>query len=101
MRIDALTLFPEMFSSVLGTSILKRAAQDNDDRPAPVSYHLTDIRAFAGDKHQKVDRPPFGGGPGMVMQCQPLWDAVAAAEAQDPRPATRILMTPQGEPLRQ
>jgi tRNA (guanine37-N1)-methyltransferase len=114
MRIDALTLFPEMFASVLAASILKRAADPSlygedaedsfPDRPpvaAPVSYHLTNIRDFATDRHQKVDRPPYGGGPGMVMQCQPLWEAVRAAEAQDPRPATRILMTPQGEPLRQ
>ena len=107
MRIDVLTLFPQMFESVLGSSILKRAA-DPDLRPQdathpgpPVSYHLTDIRDFAGNKHQKVDRPPYGGGPGMVMQCQPIWDAVQAVEALDPREATRILMTPQGAPLDQ
>jgi tRNA (guanine37-N1)-methyltransferase len=108
LRIDILTLFPEMFASVLGSSILKRAAEDVADpkdrtrtRPAVVSYHLTDIRDHAGNKHQKVDRPPFGGGPGMVIQCQPVWDAVHAAESADPRPATRLLMSPQGEPLRQ
>ena len=107
MRIDVLTLFPQMFESVLGSSILKRAA-DPDLRPddgtsagPPVSYHLTDIRDFAGNKHQKVDRPPYGGGPGMVMQCQPVWDAVQAVEAVDPREATRILMTPQGVRLDQ
>ncbi|MCX5688418.1 MAG: tRNA (guanosine(37)-N1)-methyltransferase TrmD, partial [Planctomycetota bacterium] len=48
-----------------------------------------------------TDDRPFGGGPGMVMMCQPLWDAVAAVEAQDPRPAHRILLTPQGTPLTQ
>jgi tRNA (guanine37-N1)-methyltransferase len=108
MRIDILTLFPEMFHSVLGSSILKRGA-DPAVAPAPegspdaaaVSYHLTDIRDFAGNKHQKVDKPPYGGGPGMVMQCQPIWDAVQAAESQDARPVTRILMTPQGTPLSQ
>ena len=105
MRIDVLTLFPEMFPAILGTSILKRAA-DPALHPtagglAPVSYHLTDIRAYSIDKHKKVDKPPFGGGPGMVMQCQPLWDAVQAAEAQDPAPATRVLMTPQGWTLTQ
>lgn len=108
MRIDVLTLFPDMFSSVLGSSILKRAA-DPDLQPSQpgvqpplVRYHLTDIRACSADKHGKVDKPPFGGGPGMVMQCQPIWDAVAAVEAQEPAvPAARILMTPQGRPLRQ
>lgn len=140
MRIDILTLFPDMFSSVLGSSILKRAAdpalagsasfapidsaqnpttdessqasRDNDaaaasdssvseDGAARVTYHLTNIRDHTTNKHQKVDRPSFGGGPGMVIQCQPVWDAVQAATAQDPRPPVRILMTPQGEPLSQ
>jgi tRNA (guanine37-N1)-methyltransferase len=115
MRIDVLTLFPEMFASVLGASILKRAAEPRAPEPpacaegpvlpalpgAPVSYHLTNIRDYTTDKHQKVDRPPYGGGPGMVIQCQPVWDAVQAVEALDPRPATRILMTPQGQRLTQ
>jgi tRNA (guanine37-N1)-methyltransferase len=96
MRIDVLSLFPEMFSPVLGASILKRAAEA--DR---VSYHLTDIRQYTTNKHGKVDDRPFGGGPGMVMSCQPLWDAVAAVEQADARPARRILMTPQGQPLDQ
>ncbi len=99
LRIDVLTLFPEMFDSVLGSSILKRAARDDEVRPAPVSYHLTNIRDYTADKHGKVDQPPYGGGPGMVMQCQPVWDAVAAAEAAGPTPPTRIYMTPQGRKL--
>jgi tRNA (guanine37-N1)-methyltransferase len=101
MHIDVLTLFPEMFPAVLGASILKRAALEIAGRPPVVSYHLTNIRDYSTDKHKKVDNPPFGGGPGMVMQCQPLWEAVQATEAQDPAPATRILMTPQGRPLTQ
>lgn len=108
MRIDVLTLFPEMFEGVLGSSILKRAAEPIASPADPaqvrepvVSYHLTNIRDYTQNKHQKVDQPPFGGGPGMVIQCQPVWDAVQAAEAQDPRPATRILMTPQGKRLDQ
>ncbi len=105
MRIDVLTLFPEMFQGVLGSSILKRAAdpQLHADRPAgpPVAYHVADIRQYTTDKHGKVDKAPYGGGPGMVIQCQPVWDAVQAVEALDPRPATRVLMTPQGQPLRQ
>src|SRR5690242_17603963 len=100
LRIDILTTFPELFGTgpgtVLGTSIPARAA-----RAGLVEYIPTDIRAFATDKHQKTDDRPFGGGPGMVMMCQPVYDAVLAAEAADPRPALRILLTPQGRPLTQ
>ena len=91
MRIDILTLFPEMFGPFLGTSIPKRAAEKG-----LVSYHLTNIRDFATDPHKSVDDRPFGGGPGMVMMCPTLFDAVETAEKQDPRPATRILLSPQG-----
>jgi tRNA (guanine37-N1)-methyltransferase len=108
MRIDVLTLFPEMFPAVLGSSILKRAAEavkhpkDHAEVRAPVvSYHVHDIRAYTQDKHGKVDQAPFGGGPGMVMQCQPVWDAAVAVEAMSDLPATRVLMTPQGVPLKQ
>jgi tRNA (guanine37-N1)-methyltransferase len=91
MRIDILTLFPEMFGSFLGTSIPKRAAEKG-----LVEYKLTNIRDFATDAHQSVDDKPFGGGPGMVMMCQTVYDAVEAAERQDPRECTRVLLTPQG-----
>jgi tRNA (guanine37-N1)-methyltransferase len=91
LRIDILTLFPEMFAAVLGTSIPKRAAEKG-----LVSYHLTNIRDFATDAHLSVDDKPFGGGPGMVMMAPVLCDAVKFAEQQDKRPATRILLTPQG-----
>ncbi len=66
-----------------------------------VEVHATDIRAYAANKHAKTDDRPFGGGPGMVMMCQPVFDAVASVEAMDPREATRILLTPQGVPLTQ
>jgi tRNA (guanine37-N1)-methyltransferase len=91
LRIDIITLFPEMFTPILGTSIPKRAAEKG-----LVHYHLTNLRDFATDNHKSVDDKPFGGGPGMVMMCQPMFDAVRAVEQQDPRPATRILLTPQG-----
>lgn len=97
-----------MFTGVLGSSILKRAsepvtnpADSQDIREPVVSYHVTNIRDYTDNKHAKVDQPSFGGGPGMVIQCQPVWDAVQAVEAQDDRPATRILLTPQGKPLTQ
>ena len=92
LRIDILTLFPEMFTPILGTSIPKRAAEKG-----LVEYHLTNIRQFATDAHLSVDDRPFGGGPGMVMMCQTLFDAVESVEKQDPRPATRVLLTPQGQ----
>src|SRR5678815_3129564 len=92
LRIDILTLFPEMFGSFLGTSIPKRAAEKG-----LVEYKLTNFRDFATDAHQSVDDKPFGGGPGMVMMCQTVYDAVEAAEKQDPRKSTRILLTPQGQ----
>lgn len=97
MRIDVLTLFPEMFAPVLGTSILKRAEEGGHAR-----YHVTDIRPFTANKHGKVDDRPYGGGPGMVMCCQPLDACVAEVERDEPDlPATRVLMTPQGKPLNQ
>jgi tRNA (guanine37-N1)-methyltransferase len=96
MRIDILTLFPEMFPGVLNASILGRAAQAD-----LVQYHLHDIRDWADNKHAKVDDRPFGGGPGMVMMCQPLYDSVVAVEEKDNCSATRILLTPQGQPLDQ
>src|SRR5215213_1925758 len=92
LRIDILTLFPEMFSPILGTSIPKRAAEKG-----LVEYRLSNIRDFATDAHQSVDDKPFGGGPGMVMMCQTVYDAVETAEKQDSRTATRILLTPQGQ----
>ena len=96
LRVDVLTIFPEMFEPVLSVSIPGRARERG-----LVEWHITDIRRHADNKHDKVDDRPFGGGPGMVMTCQPLWDAVRAAEASDDRPAQRIVLTPQGEPLTQ
>ena len=96
LRFDIATLFPEMFPPVLNASILGRAKNSG-----LATYHLHDIREHADNKHGKVDDRPFGGGPGMVMACQPLHDAVKAAEALDPRPARRILFSPQGEPFSQ
>jgi tRNA (guanine37-N1)-methyltransferase len=100
LRVDILTTFPEMFAAEppagLALSIPARAR-----KAGLLELHASDIRSYTTNKHQKTDDRPFGGGPGMVMMCQPVWDAVQAVEAQDPRPATRILMTPQGRPLTQ
>jgi tRNA (guanine37-N1)-methyltransferase len=91
MRIDILTLFPAMFAGPLETNILGRAHEAE-----LVETHVHDIRDWSTDKHHKVDDRPFGGGPGMVMMCQPLYDAVLAVEEMDQRRAQRILLTPQG-----
>ena len=91
MRIDILTLFPTMFEGPLNTSILGRAHE-----AGVLETHVHDIRDWADNKHNKVDDRPFGGGPGMVMMCQPLHDAVLAVENLDPRRAQRVLLTPQG-----
>jgi tRNA (guanine37-N1)-methyltransferase len=100
MRFDILTTFPEMFAAeapgALGISIPARARA-----AGLVEWHATNIRDYSDNKHNKTDERPFGGGPGMVMSCQPVWDAVNAAEALDARPSTRILLTPQGKPLNQ
>ena len=91
MRIDVLTLFPEVMQPYLSASILGRA-QD----AGIVELHLHQLRDFSTDPHKKVDDRPFGGGPGMVLMCQPIIDAVYAVEKLDPRSALRILLTPQG-----
>ncbi len=96
MRIDILTLFPEMFDPVLSTSIVGRAAQ-----AGAVEIHLTNIRDFTRDNYRKVDDAPFGGGPGMVMMCQPVFDAVEGVQAQAPERGTVVLLSPQGRRLDQ
>ena len=91
MRIDVLTLFPEVIRPYLGASIIGRAQAA---RIADIQVHQ--LRDYSTDLHKKVDDRPFGGGPGMVLMCQPVCDAVAAIETQDPSPALRVLLTPQG-----
>lgn len=92
MWIDLLTLFPEMFSGVFGDSILKRA-QDN----GLLRIEATNIRDFSQNKHHSVDDKPYGGGVGMVMMCQPVFDAVEALQQQEPEVDEIILLTPQGQ----
>jgi len=96
MRIDVLTLFPEMLEPFFAASIIGRAR-----KAGLVEIRCTNIRAFARDRHHSVDDKPFGGGPGMVLMCGPVFEAVEHVEALDPRPATRILLTPQGQRLTQ
>jgi len=92
MRIDVLTLFPLMFESPLGCSILKRAQE-----VSLVEIALTDIRDFAADSYRKVDDKPYGGGPGMVMMPGPLFDCVEHVRKLSPEKGRVILLTPQGQ----
>jgi tRNA (guanine37-N1)-methyltransferase len=96
MRIDVLTLFPEMFESPLGHSILKRAQQ-----AGIVNIVLTNIRDFATDKYKKVDDKPYGGGPGMVMMPGPIFDCFEYVEKLSTEKGRVILLTPQGQKFNQ
>jgi tRNA (guanine37-N1)-methyltransferase len=96
MRIDVLTLFPEMFSGPLQASILGRAIEGG-----LVEVVLHNIRDYAEDKHHVVDDYPFGGGPGMVMKPEPLFAAAEAVAGLEPAKGHVILLTPQGRLLTQ
>jgi tRNA (guanine37-N1)-methyltransferase len=95
MRVDVVTIFPGMFECVLSASMLKIAREKG-----ALDVRLTDLRDFTTDRHRSVDDRPFGGGPGMVLKVGPVVRAVRALESEGP-PPVRVLMTPQGEPLRQ
>ncbi|MFA8437526.1 tRNA (guanosine(37)-N1)-methyltransferase TrmD [Pueribacillus sp. YX66] len=92
MKIDILTLFPTMFEGVLNESILKRAQEQS-----LVQFNLVNFRDFSLNKHQKVDDYPYGGGAGMVLTPQPIFDAVGSLLKQSDENARVLLMTPQGE----
>lgn len=96
MRIDVLTLFPEMFASPLSASILGRAQAQGI-----VEIHLTNIRDFAQDNYRKVDDKPYGGGPGMVIMPGPVFACYEQVAAQAPETSRVIMLTPQGQPLGQ
>ena len=80
MRFDVLTIFPKMFDSYVGESILKRAREKK-----LIQIQAHDIRAFSKDKHRKVDDRPYGGGAGMVMMYQPIADAVKKVQKKKSR----------------
>lgn len=84
LRIDILTLFPEMFSGVFEASIVKRAQQQGI-----CVIGLVNIRDFAKGKHSQVDDRPFGGGAGMVLMCEPVFEAVKALRTEN----TKVLLT--------
>lgn len=91
MNIQVLSLFPDMFDGVFNASIMKKA----QDKGA-VTFDVTDFRSFSNNKHNQVDDYPYGGGAGMVLKPEPLFNAVEALQAQGKKPRI-ILMCPQGE----
>lgn len=96
LRIDILTLFGEMFDGFLAASIVGRAAQRG-----LLEVVRTNIRDFAPDSYGSVDDAPFGGGPGMVLTCQPIFDAVEHVRAQTGPAGKVVMLSPQGRPMDQ
>ncbi|GAF23334.1 MULTISPECIES: tRNA (guanosine(37)-N1)-methyltransferase TrmD [Shouchella] len=92
MKIDILTLFPEMFTGVFGSSILKQAQEKG-----LVTFQAIDFREFTTNKHRKVDDYPYGGGAGMVLTPQPIFDAVDHVTEQGGKKPRIVLLCPQGE----
>jgi len=95
IRFDILTIFPEMFASPCGCSLLKKALDKG-----LIAIQLHDIRDYAEDKHRMTDDAPYGGGGGMVMKVEPIDRALAAVPLLDEE-VPIILLTPQGEPFSQ
>lgn len=97
MKIDVITLFPEMFDGPLGHSIVKRAI-DNEI----IDVTKVNLRSFGKGKHQVVDDTPYGGGAGMLLKPEPLFDAIESIENREPETKKRvILMDPAGKPFDQ
>jgi len=92
MRVDILTLFPEMFAGPFSSSIIKRAADKS-----LIGIHLHQIRDYTHDKHHVVDDTPYGGGAGMVMKPEPVFEAVEAVKALAEGESRVILLSPAGK----
>ncbi|MCI8588915.1 MAG: tRNA (guanosine(37)-N1)-methyltransferase TrmD [Bacilli bacterium] len=88
MRIDILTLFPEMFSKIFEESIIKRARQKG-----LIEIRIINFREYSKDPHQKVDDTPYGGGHGMVLTCQPIFDCIESIRTEESK---IIMLTPDG-----
>ena len=93
MRIDTLSTFPDMFSSVMGASMMRRAQEKG-----LLDFHAYDLRDWTYDRHRTTDDDPYGGGDGLVMKCEPLFEAAEAIAAEGPAPHT-VFMAPQGQPF--
>ena len=95
MRVDVITLFPELVQQVTACGVVGRAAQQG-----LIDLHCWNPRDYAQDRNRRVDDRPYGGGPGMVMQVQPLEDSIAALRGDNPD-ARLVYLSPQGKLLRQ
>ena len=93
MKISILSLFPHMFDGFLNESIIKRAIEDKK-----IEIEIIDFREYTEDPHKKVDDTPYGGGAGMVLTCQPIFDCVESIRTEDSKV---IIMTPSGVPYKQ
>ena len=93
MRIDVLTLFPEMINPFITNSIIKRAIESKK-----VEINVINIRDFSKNKHKQVDDTPYGGGPGMVLMCEPIFDAVESVKKED---SVVIMTSPKGKKYNQ
>ena len=93
MKIDILTLFPNMYQGIFDESIIKRAVDEGR-----VEINIHNFRDYTLDPHKKVDDTPYGGGAGMVLTCQPIFDCVKSLRCDD---SIVILMTPDGEVYKQ
>ena len=93
MKINILTLFPNMFDGFLTESIIKRAVESKK-----VDINIKNLRDYAKNKHKQVDDTPYGGGAGMVLMCEPVFDAVEDLKTKNTKV---IMMTPQGKPYNQ
>jgi len=96
MRFDVLTLFPEIFHGYLGQGLLRLAIERK-----LISVNLWQIRDWATGRRRSVDDRPYGGGPGMLLMCQPIFDCVEAVQSEVEPPGKLLMMTPQGRRLDQ
>ncbi|MFA5854845.1 MAG: tRNA (guanosine(37)-N1)-methyltransferase TrmD [Candidatus Gracilibacteria bacterium] len=94
MHFTILTLFPSLVTPYFSDSILARAIKSKK-----IKVDTVDIRTFSKDKHKKTDDTPYGGGPGMVMTCQPLYDAICATKKKNKGPV--VFLSPAGQRLTQ
>ena len=94
MRFDVVTIFPRMFAPVFEQGVVGRAIESG-----LVELNTHDLRDHTHDRHRQVDDMPFGGGPGMVLKPEPVFEAVEAIRPHNPGPV--VLMEPWGEPLDQ
>ena len=93
MKIDILSLFPEMFEGFLNTSIIKRAMSNGY-----VEINVHNFRDYSLDKHNRVDDYPYGGGAGMVLMCEPIFRAIDALKTPD---SLVIMMSPSGKKFKE